>query len=147
MLLAAEPKVFQRRRAAPPGRRLLAPEQPARPHRRGAGEHRQQNLAVGRVERLASPGRARNVGRKSIEIMTCSEVVPAAIRPGQRTISGTRIPPSSNSPWRGERPHVGEAIAAVVAGEDDDVLSARPRLSSASSTLPTFWSSAPTISP
>jgi hypothetical protein len=37
------------------------------------------------------------VGIQSIEIITCSETDPAAIRPGQRTIEGMRSPPSSSS--------------------------------------------------
>ncbi len=67
------------------------------------------------------PAAASKVGIQSMLISTCSVVRPAGYAPGQRMIAGMRKPPSSSSVLLpGEGPGVGEALAAVVAGEDHD---------------------------
>ena len=62
----------------------------------------------------------------------------AAILLGQRATNGTRIPPSSRSIFeQNKSPIVGEALAAVIAGEHHQrVVQASPRASSAASTSP-----------
>ena len=52
---------------------------------------------------------------------TCCVLLPGGMCPGQRTSAGIRKPPSKKLSFlAGERPGIGEALAAVVAGENDD---------------------------
>src|SRR3954454_7098185 len=53
--------------------------------------------------------------------MTCSDTAPGATRPGQRTIAGMRMPPSSSSCFMPENGHTLENRSpAIVASEDDN---------------------------
>ena len=84
---------------------------------------------------------ASSVGIQSIEIMTCSDTVPAAIRPGQRAIAGIRSPPSSNSPFIPVNGQVLENRSPPLSLVKTTIeLLARPVASSACSTRPTFMS-------
>jgi hypothetical protein len=92
------------------------------PHRRRHGRRRQQRqraleVATGKIIAAHSkrrrrvefldfmnsvtavdvPAAASKVGIQSNVIMTCSGAALGAIRPGQRTIAGMRMPPSSSS--------------------------------------------------
>ena len=58
---------------------------------------------------------------RSIVMPTWRETRPAGIRPGQRTIAGTRMPPSHRVPFRWKNGALRDsALAAVVVGEDND---------------------------
>jgi hypothetical protein len=47
-----------------------------------------------------APVAARIDALRSIVIATCAEILPFGSRPGQRRISGTRMPPSQSVPLR-----------------------------------------------
>jgi len=53
-----------------------------------------------------TPAAASTVGKMSIVPARASDVLPGAIRPGQRAIMGTRIPPSHVVPFMPRRPPV-----------------------------------------
>ena len=134
--------ISSRRRGPRPGRPVLCRQN----SRRGcgaapAGQDGQQILAVRRKGRVGRARRRRRAG---------SAGNPSSSSPGSRSCRPRSARPADDQGHAdaafeqlalhpGERPHVGEALAAIVAGEDDDRVAGDARADRARpSTLPTL---------
>ena len=90
----------------------------------------------------APPAAATKVGSQSIDMTCASLTAPGRARPGQRTIAGTRSPPSSSSVLRPVNGQLSENRSPPLSlVKTTIVLSASPSRSSAARTLPTLASS------
>ena len=120
--------------------RARAPEQRAvvRARARRAARAASSRRRAATAPSAGAPAAARIVAVQSIVIAACSVTAPAGTTPGQRTIAGTRMPPSYEIQLlERERPIERVALAAVVAREDHErVALEAARRRSAASTRP-----------
>ena len=96
----------------------------------------------------ATPAAARAVANRSIVTAGSWLTVPAGTRPGQRTMQGTRKPPSQVVPFIPRRPPVLPPYHGPLSlVKTTSVRSSIPRSSSLASTRPTLASSSAITSP